>query len=162
MCSVNLLLDLVTRAHVPLDRIILVRPEDTPRKIRDWIYGQDLEISSFHLLHDVPNVGWIVKVSGGGENDGTAMYATDTHHIPIAAPDLDLYMIEGNYTQEDMDRRISEKTESGVFMYEGRVVQAHMSRETAVEWLRENADPYKSRIVFLHGHSEEKEMDAVE
>lgn len=161
VCSVNLLLDLVTRAHVPLDRIILVRPEDTPRKIRDWIYGQDLEISSFHLLHDVPNVGWIVKVSGG-ENDGTAMYATDTHHIPIAAPDLDLYMIEGNYTQEDMDRRINEKTESGVFMYEGRVVQAHMSRETAVEWLRENADPYKSRIVFLHGHSEEKEMDAVE
>ena len=93
----------------------------------------------------------------GGEDDGTAMYATDTHHIPIAAPDLDLYMIEGNYTQEDIQRRIAEKTESGAFMYEGRVLQSHMSMETAVEWLRENADPYKSRIVFLHGHIEEKE-----
>lgn len=159
VCGANLLTALVTRAKVPLDRIILVRPEETPRKIRDWIYGQDLEISSFHLLHDVPNVGWIVKVTGG-EGDGTAMYATDTHHIPIAAPDLDLYMIEGNYTQEDMERRISEKTESGAFMYEGRVLQSHMSMETAVEWLRENADPYKSRIVFLHQHIDEKEAAA--
>ena len=159
VCSTNLLPELVTRAKIPLDRILLVRPEDPPRKVRDWVYGLDLEISSFHLLHDVPNVGWIVKVTGG-EEDGTAMYATDTHHIPIAAPDLDLYMIEGNYTQEDMDRRIAEKTESGAFMYEGRVLQSHMSMETAVEWLRENADPYKSRIVFLHGHIDEKEATA--
>ena len=156
VCGINLLPDLHTLAKVPLDRIILVRPEDPPRKIRDWMYSLDLEVRSFHLLHDVPNVGWIVKVSGGKE-DGTAMYATDTHHIPIAAPDLDLYMIEGNYTQEDIQRRIAEKTESGAFMYEGRVLQSHMSMETAVEWLRENADPYKSRIVFLHGHIEEKE-----
>ena len=156
VCGINLLPDLHTLAKVPLDRIILVRPEDPPRKIRDWMYGLDLEVSSFHLLHDVPNVGWIVKVSGG-EEDGAAMYATDTHHIPIAAPDLDLYMIEGNYTQEDIKRRIAEKTESGACMYEGRVLQSHMSMETAVEWLRENADPYKSRIVFLHGHIEEKE-----
>lgn len=159
VCGINLLADLHTRAMVPLDRIILVRPEDPPRKIRDWMNGLDLEISSFHLLHDVPNVGWIVKVSGG-EEGGTAMYATDTHHIPIAAQDLDLYMIEGNYTQEDMERRIAEKTESGSFMYEGRVLQSHMSMETAVEWLRENADPYKSRIVFLHGHVEGKEASA--
>lgn len=159
VCSINMLPDLHTQAKVPLDRIILVRPEDPPRKVRDWMYGLDLEIFSFHLLHDVPNVGWIVKVTGG-EGDGTAMYATDTHHIPIAAPDLDLYMIEGNYTQEGIQRRISEKTESGAFMYEGRVLQSHMSMETAVEWLRENADPYKSRIVFLHQHIDEKEAAA--
>lgn len=158
VCSTNLLADLVSRAKVPLDRIILVRPEDPPRKIRDWIYGLDLEINSFHLIHDVENVGWIVRVAGS-EHDGTAMYATDTHHIPIAAPDLDLYMIEGNYTQEDIERRIAEKTEAGVFSYEGRVLQSHMSMETAVEWLRENADPYKSRIVFLHGHTESKKEE---
>ena len=156
VCSQNLLTDLATRVLVPLDRIVLVRPEDPPKKIRDWMHGLDLEISSFHLLHDVPNVGWLVKVSGS-EDDGTAMYATDTHHIPIAAPDLDLYMIEGNYAQEDMERRIAEKTASGAFMYEGRVVESHMSMENAVEWLRDNADPYKSKIVFLHGHNDKKE-----
>ena len=158
VCSTNLLADLVSRAKVPLDRIILVRPEDQPKHIRDWVYGLDLEISSFHLIHDVENVGWIVRVVGS-EQDGTAMYATDTHHIPIAAPDLDLYMIEGNYTQDDIERRIAEKAETGVFSYEGRVMQSHMSMETAVEWLRENADPYKSRIVFLHGHIEEGKQD---
>lgn len=155
VCSTNLLADLVSRAKVPLDRIILVRPEDDPRQIRDWVYGLDIEISSFHLIHDVENIGWIVRVAGS-EHDGTAMYATDTHHIPIAAPDLDLYMIEGNYTQTDMERRIAAKTEAGEFSYEGRVLQSHMSMETAVEWLRENANPYTSRIVFLHGHTEEK------
>lgn len=158
VCSTNLLANLASRAKVPLDRIILVRPEDQSKRIRDWVYGLDLEVSSFHLIHDVENVGWIVRIEGS-EQDGTAMYATDTHHIPIAAPDLDLYMIEGNYTQDDIERRIAEKAEAGVFSYEGRVMQSHMSMETAVEWLRENADPYKSRIVFLHGHIEEGKHD---
>lgn len=156
VCSTNMLTDLVSRVKVPLDRIILVRPEDPPKRVREWTNGFDLEISSFNLLHDVPNVGWLVNVSGS-EADGTAMYATDTHHIPIAAPDLDLYMIEGNYTKDGIQRRIAEKTESGAFMYESRVLETHMSMETAVEWLRENADPYKSKIVFLHGHTENKE-----
>lgn len=161
VCSRNLIADLVSRANVPLDRIILVRPEDPPRKIRDWVSGQDIEISSFHLIHDVENVGYIVKITGG-DNDGTAMYATDTHHIPIAAPNLDLYMIEANFTQEDIQRRIAEKTESGAFAYEGRVLQSHMSMETAVEWLQENADPYNSKIVFLHGHKEDATDDSMD
>jgi hypothetical protein len=156
VCSTNILADLASRAKVPPERIILVRPEDEARIVRDWTNDLDIEIHCFNLIHDVENVGWIVRVSGG-EHDGTAMYATDTHHIPIAAPDLDLYMIEGNYNQEDIERRIAEKTEAGVFSYEGRVLQSHMSMEAAVEWLRDNADPYKSKIVFLHGHINSEE-----
>lgn len=156
VCSSNLLVELASRAKVPTDRIIMVRPADEGKLVRDWMHGQDLEIHSFHLIHDVENVGWIVRISGS-ENDGTAMYATDTHHIPIHAPNLDLYMIEGNYTTGDMERRIAEKMEAGVFSYESRVKESHMSMETAVEWLRENADPYKSKIVFLHGHVKREE-----
>lgn len=156
VCSNNLLYPLVCRARVPIGRVICVRPEDQPKIVQDWEYGQEVEANSFHLIHDVENVGWIVRVHGGSE-DGTAMYATDTHHIPIAAPDLDLYMIEANYTLEAIQRRMEEKADAGEFSYEGRVLQSHMSAETAVEWLRENADPYKSRIVFLHGHKERKE-----
>lgn len=157
VCSNNMLADLVSRAKVPPERIILVRPEDEARIVRDWNNGIDIEIHSFHLIHDVENVGWIVRIAGG-EHEGSAMYATDTHHIPIAAPNLDLYMIEGNYRYDDIERRIAKKTEEGVFSYESRVKESHMSMEAAVEWLRENADPYKSKIVFLHGHVEtEKE-----
>lgn len=155
VCAANLITPLVTQARVPLDKILLVRPEDEPGKTHDFLTGTDITMSSFHLLHDVPNVGWIVNVSGG-EEPGTAMYATDTHHIPIAAPGLDLYMIEANYTQEGMERRVAAKTEKGVFSYEERVKASHMSLETAMEWLRENADPYRSKIVFLHQHKEAK------
>lgn len=153
VCSCNVLPDLVSRAHVPLDRIILIRPEDGEKTFQEWESGVSITARSFHLLHDVPNVGWLVTVSGGSE-PGSALYATDTHHVPISAPGLDLYMVEANYTQEDMDRRIAEKSETGAFSYEGRVIQSHMSMETAVQWLAENADPYKSKIVFLHGHTE--------
>ena len=155
VCSSNLISALVLRCGVPLERIIMVRPEDGTREIQDWNNRQEILVDSFHLLHDVENVGYIVRISG--EDGGSAMYATDTHHIPIAAPDLDLYMIEGNYTQEDIQRRIKDKSEAGAFSYEGRVLQSHMSVETAMDWLRDNADPYKSKIVFLHGHTEKKE-----
>lgn len=156
VCSTNMLADLASRAKVPPERIILVRPEDEARIVRDWTSGLDIEIHCFNLIHDVENVGWIVRVSGG-DHDGTAMYATDTHHIPIAAPNLDLYMIEGNFAQSDLERRMAQKAEAGMFSYEGRVLQSHMSMENAVEWLRDNADPYKSKIVFLHGHVKTEE-----
>ena len=158
VCSKNMLTELVTRGKVPLERVILVNPEDGARKIRDWICDQDVVVSSFHLIHDVENVGWLVKVSGG-EEDGTAMYATDTHHIPIAAPDLDLYMIEGNYTRDGIQRRMERKAEQGAFSYESRVLESHMSMEAAVDWLSDNADPYKSKIVFLHGHAGEEDAE---
>ena len=51
------------------------------------------------------------------------------------------------------------KTEKGVFSYEERVKASHMSLETAMEWLRENADPYRSKIVFLHQHKEADKAD---
>ena len=161
VCSTNMLADLVSRAKVPPERIVLVRPEDEAKIVRDWTNSLDLEIHSFHLIHDVENVGWIVNVSGS-EHEGSALYATDTHHIPIAAPNLDLYMIEGNYTQKDIERRIAEKSATGEFAYESRVIESHMSMERAVEWVSENADPYKSKIVFLHGHIKSEKETAEE
>lgn len=153
VCSSNLLTDLVVRAHVPMDRIILITPEHSPKTIPGDGAGEWITVHTFPLIHDVPNVGYVVKVEGGS-NDGTAMYATDTHHIPIDAPDLDLYMIEANYTRDEMEARKAAKAEAGEFAYESRVEASHMSLETAYEWLRDNADHYRSRIVFLHGHIE--------
>lgn len=153
VCSSNLLTDLVIRARVPLDRIVLIAPEHSPKVIPGAAPGEWVTVHTFPLIHDVPNIGYVVKIEGGG-SDGTAMYATDTHHIPIDAPDLDLYMIEANYIREDIEARKAAKAEAGEFAYESRVEASHMSLETAYEWLRDNADHYKSRIVFLHGHIE--------
>lgn len=153
VCSINLLPELVCRAHIPLERIVLVTPEQSPKTIPGAFPGEWVTVYTFPLIHDVENVAYVIKIEGG-EQDGTAMYATDTHHIPFNAPDLDLYMIEANYSREEIDARKAAKAAAGDFSYESRVEASHMSLETAVEWLRDNCDHYKSRIVFLHGHTE--------
>lgn len=156
VCSSNLLTELVVHAGVPLDRIILVAPEHSPKTIPGAFAGEWITVNTFPLLHDVPNVAYVVKIEGG-DQDGTAMYATDTHHIPFNAPDLDLYMIEANYTREELEARKAAKAEAGDFSYESRAEATHMSMETAVEWLRDNCDHYRSKIVFLHRHKENNE-----
>lgn len=158
VCSKNLLTELVMRARVPLDRIVLVAPEHSPKTIPGAMPGEWITIHTFPLIHDVENVAYVVQISGGAD-DGTALYATDTHHIPFCAPDLDLYMIEANYTKESLEARKAAKAEAGVFSYEARVEASHMSLETAMDWLQDNADHYKSRIVFLHGHVEKGEAE---
>lgn len=154
VCSKNLLTELVCYAHVPLDRIILIAPEHSPKVIPGAFAGEWVTVHTLPLIHDVENVAYVVKIEGG-DKDGTAMYATDTHHIPFDAPDLDLYMIEANYSRDEMEARKAAKAERGDFAYESRVEASHMSLETAVEWLRDNCDHYTSRIVFLHGHNQE-------
>lgn len=155
VCSSNLLTELVVHAGIPLDRIILISPEHSPKTI-PGAPGEWVTVNTLPLLHDVPNVAYVVKIEGG-DQDGTAMYATDTHHIPFNAPDLDLYMIEANYTREEMEARKAAKAEAGEFAYESRAEATHMSMETAVEWLRDNCDHYRSKIVFLHRHKENNE-----
>lgn len=156
VCSSNLVSDLVIHAHVSLRNIVVITPEKSPRVIPGAFAGEWVEVNTFPLLHDVENVGYVIRVTGS-DGDGSAMYATDTHHIPINAPDLDLYMIEANYTREEIRQRIARKEEAGEFAYESRVMETHMSLETAMEWLHDNADHTRSRIVFLHGHQIEEE-----
>lgn len=111
-------------------------------------------VTPFSLIHDIENYGYVVTMSGK-----SALYATDTRYIPISAPGLDLYMVEANYTDEDIRQRIAVKTAAGKFSHESRVMDTHMSQDTAVRWLNDNADPYKSRIIFLHQHHFEEGGD---
>lgn len=119
----------------------------TPGQIYD--YGGHLQVQPFNLRHDVPNCGWRLWI--GGE---TALYATDTGNMDgISAPGLDLYMIEANYTEDDLAERVQRKLEAGEYIYETRAATIHLSREAADMWLAENAGP-NSRVVYLHQHVE--------
>lgn len=111
-------------------------------------------VAPFSLVHDVENYGYVVSMGGK-----TALYATDTRYIPISAPSLDLYMVEANYTDEDIRQRIAAKEAAGKFSHESRVLDTHMSQDTAVRWLNDNADPYRSRIIFLHQHHFDEDGD---
>lgn len=105
------------------------------------------KLSPIKLYHDVPNCGY--RLFCGAEK---AIYATDTHTLEgITAKDYDLYLVEGNYTEDDLQERINAKMESGEFCYELKVASRHLSKEQADEWLIENMAAH-SRYEYLHGH----------
>lgn len=107
------------------------------------------KISPIKLYHNVPNCGYRLFFG-----DKKAIYATDTGHMQgITAKDYDLYMIEANYTEEDLEERIIAKTSAGQYCYELYVAERHLSHEQASAFLLENMGK-NGEYVFLHGHKE--------
>lgn len=115
-------------------------------KVYDY---EAFKVSPVKLYHNVPNCGY--RIFANGEK---AIYATDTEHLQgITAKDYDLYMIEANYTDEDLQERINAKLEAGEYCYELNVANRHLSHEQASEWLMDNMNE-KSEYVFLHAHKD--------
>ena len=106
------------------------------------------KISPIQLYHgDCPQCGYRIFV--GNEK---ALYATDTSTMRgITAKDYSLYLIESNYTEDDLEQRIIEKTAAGQYCYELYVAERHLSHTQASEWLLQNMGQ-KSEYVFLHQH----------
>lgn len=144
-CGEWLVAPLMVEAGVPSDKIDLYRMGKTYR-----YPNSEPIIEPIPLTHDVENLGY--KIYTNGER---AIYATDTFTLDgIDAEGFDLYMIEANYTEDEMAERINRKLEAGEYVYEYRAAAGHLSKEKADEWLRANATPGKSRIVYLHRHEE--------
>ncbi len=101
------------------------------------------------LYHDVPNCGYRIFI-----NNKKVIYMTDTRTLEgIVAKGYDLYLVEGNYSEEELAERIKEKTSKGEFVYENRVKQTHLSKEYTSNWLLQNMDN-NSEYVFMHEHRE--------
>lgn len=113
-------------------------------KIYDY---KAFKVSPIKLYHNVENCGYRLFV--GQEK---AIYATDTGHMRgITAKGYDLYMIESNYDEDDLELRIREKTAAGQYCYELNVAERHLSHTQASEWLLANMKK-NSEYVFLHQH----------
>lgn len=111
-------------------------------------YGA-FKVSPVKLYHDVDNCGW--RVFAGEEK---AVYMTDTVTLEgISAKGYDLYLIEANYSESDIQERIRAKEEAGQYVYEYRVLKTHLSKEKADKWLLENVGE-NSEYVYIHQHSE--------
>ena len=111
--------------------------------------GRSTTISAFPLVHNVPNIGFRIKI---GEE--RIFYATDTGSLDgIEAKNYDLYLIEANHTKAEIYDRIIQKQRAGEYSYEGAAVENHLSLEQATDWLLENVGE-KSRYQFLHQHKE--------
>ena len=110
-------------------------------------YTDDLQLIMIPLKHNVSNCGYKLYLNGE-----KIFYATDCNNLDgIDAKNYDLYMIEANYEDEEIQRRIEEKQENGQYCYEYQVLNNHLSKKKADDFIIANAGD-KSRFVYLHGH----------
>lgn len=113
-------------------------------------YGR-FKVSPVSLYHDVPNVGW--RVIYGGKK---LFYATDTSTLDgIVAKDYNLYLVEANYIDEEIQERIRKKDEQCVFAYEKGVIRTHLSKAQCDEFLSRNIGK-ESKYIYMHQHTEVK------
>lgn len=107
----------------------------------------DFDISPVQLYHDVPNCGYRIFKSSK-----KAIYMTDTKTVEgIVAKDYDLYMIEANYEEWELDDRLSRKLEKGQYAYEISAKERHLSEEQANEWIKKN-NTNDGEVIYLHRH----------
>ena len=115
-------------------------------------YSGDLQITAVELTHDVPNCGYKIFIDGE-----KIFYATDTNNLNgITAPDYDLYMIEANYEDDEIQERIRKKEESGSYAYEYKVLKSHLSKAKCDDFIVRNAGT-KSKFIYMHGHINKEE-----
>lgn len=86
--------------------------------------------------------------------DYKVFYATDTKTLEgITAKNYDLYLVEGNYEDEELEKRIQEKQQKQQYCYEYRARYTHLSKGQASDFLLKNMSD-KSEYVFMHEHVE--------
>ena len=99
------------------------------------------------LHHNVPNFG--LKIFIGGKK---LIYIVDTGFIDdVEAKNFNLYLVEANHQQAEIEARIKAKKSAGEYAYEYEAKRNHLSQEQAENWLYQQMGP-KSKYVFLHIH----------
>lgn len=107
------------------------------------------KIVAIKLYHDVNQCGYRILF-----DDYKVIYMTDTKTIEgISAKNYDLYLVEANYKENELEERIKQKQLQGDFTYEWRVKDTHLSEEQCVEFLLNNMGK-NSEYVFMHQHIE--------
>lgn len=107
------------------------------------------KIVPIKLYHDVPQCGYRVLF-----DDYKAIYMTDTNTVEgISAKNYDLYLVEANYDEDEIQERIKQKQQECQYVYEFRAKDNHLSKQQASQFLLENMGE-KSEYVFMHEHVE--------
>lgn len=106
------------------------------------------ELVPIKLYHNVPNCGF--KLYFGNEK---MIYATDTYTLDgISAVGYDLYMIEANYEDEEIQERIKTKKEQGLYAYEYDVLNNHLSKAKCDDFIYKNI--INGEYIYLHQHED--------
>lgn len=130
-------------AGVPTKNVDVLKP--------DVMYGYGIcNVIPVLLSHNVPNCGYKLFFP-----IGKAFYATDTNNLNgITARHYDLYLVEANYEDEDIRRRIEEKKSAGEYAYEVQAMRNHLSLEKCNDFIYRNIGS-TGEFVYLHRHIDE-------
>jgi len=136
-----------------------VSSDNIDQAVPGWYlrYDDDTQVRCEHIAHDVDNCCW--HISLGAER---AFYATDCGTLDgIEAKNYDLYMVEANYDEDELAEREARKLSAGEFSYESRAAASHLSTKQVREWLAQNAEIGRSKVVYLHQHIEREANNGV-
>lgn len=134
----------------------------SPRNIDILEFGKKydyglFQIEPIELFHDVPNYG--LRIFKDGQK---AVYIVDTGHLEgVKAKGYDLYLLEANHTTAEIEERAAEKMDAGLYAYEIRAAENHLSFEQSVDWLAENMDS-RGIWVPLHKHVDQEAEENAE
>lgn len=102
------------------------------------------------LVHNVPNCGYKIHFP-----IGKVIYCTDTNNLNgITALHYDLFLIEANYIDEEIQEKIKEKKANGEYAYEVRVMRDHLSKAKCDDFIYRNIGR-NGEYVYMHCHREE-------
>lgn len=110
-------------------------------------------IQAFPVQHDVPCVGYLIR----HEEFGKLLFVTDTVAMNYTFDGLTEIMIEANYADDILDRRLEK--DAITLVQRNRVIESHMSINTAKEILKRNDLSDVNNIILIHlsdGNSDEK------
>lgn len=124
-------------------------------------HNKEIEIGTFtvrplQMNHDVHCLGFLIYSSVTKEK---LFFATDTCYIRYVIPPVDYIMIESNYDLDILNTRIQGGETDMVA--KDRLIKAHMSIGTAIDWLESQNLSKCRRIYLMHlseGSSNEKEF----
>lgn len=119
------------------------------------MYGYGLcNVIPFMLTHNVPNCGYKVHFPSG-----KVIYATDTNNLNgVQALGYDLYLIEANYRDKDIQAKIAEKKAAGQYAYEMQVLKNHLSEAKCNDFLVRNMQA-NSVYIPMHVHVDKEKTD---
>ena len=118
-------------AGVPLRQITITQPDR-------WYDTGYCFVKACETKHNVQNCCWHIWFNDGSK----VFYATDMGNLNgITAPYYDLYLVEANYRDEEIQAKIAEKKVNGEYIYEKRVLRDHMSEQDAIDWVYGNMRP---------------------
>lgn len=108
------------------------------------------------LTHNVPNCGYKIHFPFG-----KLFYATDTNNLNgIVARNYDLYMIEANYEDEEINKRIELKKAAGIYAYEKDAIKNHLSKAKCDQFIANNMGQH-SEYCYLHCHDFSKDKEVI-